>query len=208
MPPKPRGFTLIELLVVVSILVVLLAILLPSLARAREQSKNIICKSGMRQIGQLIFAFAAGHEGRGKAGSSRLADGAGRSRREGFEGGIVETDENPAVVDCQRGRRGTRSPDRRLRGSGNRDVLGIRQAVADEGGLERDERPPGAECRPDLGAQEESLAKVESSRVVHRDHRSGPRVCATRPTRDWSTAQRSDPVQLEQAPLYIRVKSA
>ncbi|MCH7813061.1 MAG: prepilin-type N-terminal cleavage/methylation domain-containing protein [Planctomycetes bacterium] len=47
----PRsGFTLIELLVVVSILSLLIAILLPSLRGAREQSKRVVCQANLRQI--------------------------------------------------------------------------------------------------------------------------------------------------------------
>jgi len=45
------GFTLIELLVVVSIVALLLAILLPSLARARQESAVASCGSNLKQVG-------------------------------------------------------------------------------------------------------------------------------------------------------------
>jgi prepilin-type N-terminal cleavage/methylation domain-containing protein len=58
------GFTLIELLVVVSIVALLLALLLPSLARARQQSVIASCGSNLKQIGTGFTMYLADHRDR------------------------------------------------------------------------------------------------------------------------------------------------
>ncbi|MBN1342649.1 MAG: prepilin-type N-terminal cleavage/methylation domain-containing protein [Phycisphaerae bacterium] len=55
---KKKGFTLIELLVVVAIIALLISILLPSLARARELSKRAVCAANVRGIGQSCKIYA------------------------------------------------------------------------------------------------------------------------------------------------------
>ncbi|GJM24164.1 MAG: hypothetical protein DHS20C16_05790 [Phycisphaerae bacterium] len=62
-PCPGRGFTLVELLVVVSIIALLISILLPSLKRAREQSKLVVCKSNLHQIGTGIQLYAQDNRG-------------------------------------------------------------------------------------------------------------------------------------------------
>jgi len=45
-----KAFTLIELLVVIAIIAVLMAILMPSLNRAREQGKRAVCLNNLKQL--------------------------------------------------------------------------------------------------------------------------------------------------------------
>ncbi len=57
--PRSPGFTLIEVLVVVAIIALLIAILLPSLSRAREQTRQTMCLSNLRQQGVGFSTYSA-----------------------------------------------------------------------------------------------------------------------------------------------------
>jgi len=60
---KRNGFTLIELLVVIAIIALLMAILMPALARAREQGKRAVCLNSLRQLMLAWIMYADDSDG-------------------------------------------------------------------------------------------------------------------------------------------------
>jgi prepilin-type N-terminal cleavage/methylation domain-containing protein len=58
-----RAFTLIEVLVVVSIIAVLVAILVPALSQARRQTKVVVCKAHLHDLGIAFTMYADAYKG-------------------------------------------------------------------------------------------------------------------------------------------------
>jgi prepilin-type N-terminal cleavage/methylation domain-containing protein/prepilin-type processing-associated H-X9-DG protein len=61
---RRSAFSLVELLVVIGVIAILIAMLLPAMARAREQAKTVQCMSQLRQIGLAFNNYAVANHGK------------------------------------------------------------------------------------------------------------------------------------------------
>jgi len=52
------GFTLVELLTVIGVIALLVAILLPTLAKARRHAETVQCQSNLKQVGYELLMYA------------------------------------------------------------------------------------------------------------------------------------------------------
>ncbi len=64
MAAHSRGFTLIELFVVIGVIVLLMAVLMPSLSLARKRARAVVCRSHLKGWGTTLGLYLEENEGR------------------------------------------------------------------------------------------------------------------------------------------------
>ena len=60
---RTRGFSLVEMLLVVAMIALLISILLPSLSRARENTRRASCAVNQRQLANGVLSYTASNRG-------------------------------------------------------------------------------------------------------------------------------------------------
>lgn len=89
------GFTLIELLVVVTIIVVLIAILLPSLNKAIAAANLSVCLSNQRQINNAALTYTADRQGQHAAYSNWTSLIGKRGTSTAYDSNLYGLDDRP-----------------------------------------------------------------------------------------------------------------
>ncbi len=86
---QKKAFTLIELLVVIAIIAMLLAIVLPSLQRVKEQGRSVYCKNNLRQMALTAASYVNDFDGYFPIAHYSMQSAVMASAGEGVEGASV-----------------------------------------------------------------------------------------------------------------------
>tara|TARA_B100000378_G_scaffold251824_1_gene226767 strand:- start:15 stop:632 length:618 start_codon:yes stop_codon:yes gene_type:complete len=113
--PKQKGFTIVELLIVIVVIAILAAITVVAYTGIQERTKNVAIQSDLRQVAQLIEAYAAENGSYPSTGSlsniytdaeCNLATDSGGYKGEDWVPGINNLPQNPGLEGAGNGSRG------------------------------------------------------------------------------------------------------
>lgn len=125
--PTSMGFTLIELLVVVAIIALLMAILLPTLQRARKHAKAAVCLSHLKEWGTTFALYVQDNEGRLPRGADKgvwLLRGAFTSQGGTNEPQVGRSIHTEGIACCPLATKRAESPGTMIFGDPNHQVKG------------------------------------------------------------------------------------
>lgn len=97
--PAP-GFTLIELLVVIAIIAILAALLLPTLASAKEKAQRTACKSNLRQAVIVIHMYGGDFQDRVPSGRDNNGEWHSIRISSVSYTNLIEYSKNVRILDC------------------------------------------------------------------------------------------------------------
>ncbi len=119
-----QAFTLIELLVVISIITLLMAILLPTLQRVRNQARAVVCQSNLHQSGVLCSMYTNENKGQlpglGYVGH-RTYRGIGQSK---LDNNVIITVEQSELILCPMATRWELRPGNLYENGSIQDIVG------------------------------------------------------------------------------------
>ncbi len=87
---RASAFTLIELLVVISTVTLLVAMLVPALAGARSEARDLVCRANLRQLTVAALGYVTEHDGAFVPAAGDMLDDGGRHRWHGVRDGLDE----------------------------------------------------------------------------------------------------------------------
>jgi prepilin-type N-terminal cleavage/methylation domain-containing protein/prepilin-type processing-associated H-X9-DG protein len=97
--PSSAGFTLVELLVVIGIIALLISILLPALAKARDQAHTVQCQSNERQFYQLMVMYSSDYKGYVLPAREQIQQGASNAQLYWWGPGLLGQELNQGAYD-------------------------------------------------------------------------------------------------------------